>query len=121
MRIILQILLVVVILTGGVYFLFNNHTKAKAYKKILAIVAVILLILAALFPSTSDAIAHFLGIERGADLILYLAIFSILYLMLSQSLYKKRVAKREARLVRKLAILEEAVKRPEESQDRYKA
>jgi hypothetical protein len=109
MRIVFQIVLVLVILIGGIYFLTNDHSKASAYKKILGVLAIILLIFAIIFPSYSDMVAHFFGIERGADLILYLMIFAILYLVFSFSLYKKREAKRVAKLIRKLAILEEEV------------
>jgi len=106
MRIVLEILVILAILALGIYFLANNHSKAQAWKKIIAIIFIGFSIFAIIFPGIADIIAEMLGIERGTDLILYGLILVVIYLIFSQSLAKKQEQNYRAKIVRRIAILE---------------
>ena len=83
-----------------------NSYQFRAWTKILAILFVIAAILAVLFPNTTNTIAHWAGVSRGADLLLYLLTVAFILSIFSIYTQEKRQQKRMVILARKLAILE---------------
>jgi len=57
-------------------------------------------------PETTNAIAHVLGVGRGADLILYLWVVITLALMLLLYLKLTRMARRITQLTRAIALMQ---------------
>ena len=59
-----------------------------------------------LLPQTSDAIANLVGVGRGADLIIYLSLVALFFLVFRMFVKIESVEQEITKLVRKLAIEE---------------
>lgn len=109
----IQIILVILSLILLVWFLTNRTTsRAKAGVKVGTIIFITIAILVILFPDTSNDAADFLGVGRGADLILYMLTIAFIGLVLSLYLKSREDQMRIAILARKVAILEANQKKP---------
>lgn len=88
------------------YFLIKStsNTKNVALRRLLLVVFVILALLSILFPDTTTTVAHWVGVGRGADLILYLLVIAFLsYAVVSyrrMNIFENRITD----LARELAI-----------------
>jgi small membrane protein len=71
--------------------------RGQARRKILAGLTVVAGVLAVIFPGILQALADFVGVNRGTDLLLYMLAVVIIYLVGSTSV---RFREQEARLVR---------------------
>ncbi len=58
----------------------------------------------ALWPQTTDLIAQYVGVERGADLLLYIAVVVLAYLEYRSMMRQERLHRELTDLVRKVAI-----------------
>lgn len=103
----IQALLIISILLLGLYFVKSRNTsKTKAYKKILLLLFIPFAIIVVLFPSLATDIAQFVGVGRGADLLLY-GIAVVFIFQLFNTYIKDRESQRKmVILARKVAILE---------------
>lgn len=109
-----MILIQIVLIAGFVLLLLKflaspNSYQIKAWKKIIGIIFVFLAIFAVTFPETLNNIAHFFGVGRGADLLLYLLAFAFIFVVFNQYVASKQEQKRVVKLSRRLAILEAEV------------
>jgi hypothetical protein len=59
----------------------------------------------ALFPELSDRIANFVGVDRGADLMLYLATMALLFLCFNLYLGQKQIQSEMVAVVRAIGLL----------------
>lgn len=68
----------------------------------------------ALFPTVSDRVAAFVGVDRGADLMLYLSTMALLFLCFNLYLRQKKIESDLLAVTRQLALLtaEEPKERP---------
>ncbi|MDB5177130.1 MAG: hypothetical protein JWN75_798 [Candidatus Saccharibacteria bacterium] len=104
---IIQIILVAVLIFLIVGFLKSRTTsRTKAYKKILLILFVVSAIVVVIFPDITTYVAHFLGIGRGADLLLYGITVVMIFVLLNNYIKDREEQKRFVILSRKVAILE---------------
>lgn len=60
----------------------------------------------ALWPQTTDILATFVGVEKGADLLVYTAVVVLYYLLYRSMVRQERTNKELTDLVRQIAILE---------------
>ncbi|MBU1131901.1 DUF2304 domain-containing protein [Patescibacteria group bacterium] len=60
--------------------------------------------LIAIFPSIVNRLADFVGIGRGVDLIIYLSIISLFYMLFKINLRQNKIEKNISELVRKIAM-----------------
>ena len=105
--ILIQLLLVVGFLVVLLWLIANpTSIQMRAWSKILAILFVIVAIIAVIFPNITNDAAHWLGVSRGADLLLYILTMAFIYEMLSLYIQGKRNQKRIVSLTRKIAIIE---------------
>jgi len=103
----IQILLVVGLILAAVYLVRSSPSAShQAIRRILVILAVILGIVAVIWPGLLSLIAHALGIGRGADLLLYGLV--VVFLIEAVSNYKRSVtqARTTSALARELALTE---------------
>jgi hypothetical protein len=103
----IQILLVVGLILTAVYLVRSSPSAShQAIRRILVILAVILGIVAVIWPGLLSMIAHALGIGRGADLLLYGLV--VVFLIEAVSNYKRSVtqARTTSALARELALTE---------------
>lgn len=64
-----------------------------------------------LFPATTAVIARLVGIGRGADLVLYLSVILLLYLLFRVVVRLERMDREITQIVRTLALREEDTKK----------
>jgi hypothetical protein len=103
----IKIVLIAISIIILTWFLTNRRTqKARAGVKLAIIVFTLAVLATIVFPELSNDIAHFLGVGRGADLILYGLTLSFIALVLSLYAKSKEDQRRIAILARKIAILE---------------
>ena len=60
--------------------------------------------LATIMPQRTDVIAQFLGVARGADLLVYLSIITLFFLVFKIMVKLEQIEKQITRLVRHLAL-----------------
>ena len=106
-----MILLKTILIGGFVLLLIRfvlspNSYQIRAWKKIIGALFVALAILAILLPNQLNRVAHFFGVGRGADLLLYLLSLAFIFALINQYLNEKQEQKRFVRLARKVALLE---------------
>jgi len=58
----------------------------------------------ALYPKTADAVAGFVGVERGADLALYVAVVVLAYLVFRLFVRQEETERSITQLVRRIAV-----------------
>lgn len=105
--IIIQILLVGVLLLLFWWFIARASTyHVRAWTKLFMIFFVFLAIIVIVFPDSSNRAAHWVGISRGADLLLYLLTLAFIFVVLSGYIRGKEEQKRIVKLARRVALLE---------------
>lgn len=85
---------------------FLPGDRSRAVKRLLALLFAIGAILAILFPDALTATAHFFGVGRGADMLLYLSILAMLLFAVATVRAKARSDARVTELARAVALLE---------------
>lgn len=109
---ILQTLLIIVLIGLVVSFLRSRSTsRTKAYKKMLLLLFVLAAIVVVIFPGITTNIAHFVGVGRGADLLLYGLTVVVIFMILNNYIKEREEQKRFVSLARKVAILEAIVEK----------
>lgn len=104
---IFQFLLITAVLVATAYALkVLPGAHALALKRILALLFVVAAVLAIIFPNTLTAIAHFFGIGRGTDLLLYGFIVMVLVFAVATIRAKARTDARVTDLARAVALIE---------------
>ena len=101
----------VVLIIGFVYLLARflaspRSNQIRAWKKILGCLFVVLAVVVILFPNISNDIAHWVGVGRGADLLLYLLTLSFVLHVLNLYITSKDDQRRIVELSRKVALIE---------------
>jgi len=85
---------------------FLPGDRSLALKRILALLFVVAAILAIIFPNALTAVAHFFGIGRGADLLLYVFIVAVMLFAVATIRAKARSDARVTELARAVALME---------------
>ena len=101
----IQIILLAVILVAAAYLVRGTQdTKNVALRRLLLLVFVALAVATIIFPQITTKVAHFVGVGRGVDLLLYLTI--IAFLSYSVVSYRRMVIleNRLVELARELAV-----------------
>ncbi|MDU0479079.1 DUF2304 domain-containing protein [Staphylococcus chromogenes] len=111
---IIQLLLLVATAFLVVYFLSNRRkARAKAGVKLGFVVFVLACIWAVLRPDDLTVVAHWVGVSRGTDLLLYVLVVAFMFTTLSSYVRFREQELRYARLARAIA-LKNAVKPEDE-------
>jgi hypothetical protein len=105
--VLIQLVLLAAILGLLVLFVRNKHSvRMQAGKRIGLIVFALLNVFAVLRPDDVTVVAHWLGVGRGTDLLLYLLVLAFLLGMLNFYLRFQGVDRRLTDLARSLAVRE---------------
>jgi small membrane protein len=108
----IQGLLITSIVALLVYLLRSRrNAQSKAWVKVGYLVFVLAGIYAVLRPNDTTVVAHWLGVDRGTDLMLYALIIAFSFTTLSTYLRFKDLELRYARLARAVAL--ESAQMPE--------
>lgn len=115
--ILIQLILIVAILIVIFRFLaYRDSFKTQAYKKILLLLLAIAAIIVILEPNLLDNIAHFVGVGRGADLLLYALTVAFIFDQFNDYVKDKEEQRRIVKIARKIAI-NEALKTTKKSDE----
>jgi hypothetical protein len=113
-----QVILVACFLVLVIAGLRSRRTqRTRAAKKILFIAVGLVAVAAVLFPGVTQDVADLVGVGRGTDLVLYLAIVLVSYAALDIYLRFQDLNDQVTRLTRALALLEEGQDDLQRSQD----
>jgi small membrane protein len=108
----IQGLLITSIIALLVYLLRSRRSaQSKAWVKVGYLVFVLAGVYAVLRPNDTTVVAHWLGVDRGTDLMLYALIIAFSFTTLSTYLRFKDLELRYARLARAVAL--EGARAPE--------
>jgi hypothetical protein len=109
----IQLLLIFSIVALLVYLLRSRRSaQSRAWVKVGYVVFVFAAVYAVLRPNDTTVVAHWVGVARGTDLMLYGLIMAFSFTTLSTYLRFKDLELRYARLARAIAL--EGAKVPEE-------
>lgn len=100
------LLIAAVVLAAALAVKFLPGERSLALKRIFAILFVVVAVLAIIFPNALTAIAHFFGIGRGTDLLLYIFIVMTLLFSVATVRAKARSDARVSELARAVALME---------------
>ena len=101
----IQGLLILSIVALLVYLLRSRrNAQSRAWVKVGYVLFVIAAVYAVLRPNDTTVVAHWLGVDRGTDLMLYALIIGFTFSTLSTYLRFKDLEVRYARLARAIAI-----------------
>lgn len=100
------LLIAAVVIAAALAVRFLPGERSLALKRIFAILFVAAAVLAILFPNALTAIAHFFGIGRGTDLLLYVFIVAMLTFAVATVRAKARSDARVTSLARAVALME---------------
>jgi hypothetical protein len=107
MTIIIQAFVVIMALTVMVTALGKRTTHVgKASKKLGLVVLGAAMIIAVIFPETTNAVAHAVGVGRGADLLLYVTVVAFILYAVNNYLQMHDQRDMLYRLARRVAIIE---------------
>lgn len=110
---IFQFLLIIgVILAAILAIRFLPGDRSLAIKRILALLFSLAAILAIIFPDTLTVIAHFFGVGRGVDLLLYAFVIAGLFFAAATVRAKARTDARVTELARAVALMEARLSEP---------
>ncbi len=101
----IQGLLITSIIALLVYLLRSRRSaQSKAWVKVGYLVFVIAGVYAVLWPNDTTVVAHWVGVDRGTDLMLYALIIAFSFTTLSTYMRFKDLELRYARLARAIAL-----------------
>lgn len=101
----IKILLIVVVLLLSLYmFKANLGAKQTAWRRLGILAFAIAAVVVVIFPGITTTVARFLGVGRGADLLLYGLVIVVLYNMLMQAKQRNAAEQRLTKLAREIAI-----------------
>jgi hypothetical protein len=99
---------VIIVAVGIVFFGLSGRKThlASAWKKIAIFLLAIAMVVAVIFPNTTDALAHAVGVGRGADLLLYVLTLAFITSVLNSYIRQKDEHDALFRLARRVALLD---------------
>ncbi len=107
MILITQLAVITVALATLFFGISGRRTHvAKAWKKIGLFLLAVAMVVAVLFPDTTNGLAHLVGIGRGADLLLYGLTLAFIAYALNNYLQQQSEKDALYRLARKVALIE---------------
>lgn len=100
----IQIILSACVLLIAVYMYVR--LRSTLLDVILIIIFLVTGIIFILFPETTNDIAHWAGVSRGADLLFYLAILFLFFLILKLYARQRRIEQKFTELIRSKSLEE---------------
>jgi small membrane protein len=109
----IQVLLIASIVALLVYLLRSRRSaQSRAWVKVGYVAFVVAGVYAVLRPNDTTVVAHWVGVDRGTDLMLYALIIAFVFTTLSAYMRFKDLELRYARLARAIAL--ESAQAPDE-------
>lgn len=105
-----------VVYKAGIKFKNKDISKREYF---LWIFFWVMVIVATLMPKNIDKIAQFAGVERGVDLIVYLSIMVIFYLIFRILVSLEKIDREITTIVRKIALNSKEIKKEDEKNSHF--
>lgn len=103
----IQAIVIVVAVFLALFFVVGRGGHgARAWRKLAVIVLGLAMVFSVLFPGITTNVAHFFGIGRGADLLLYAFVLAFIMYVLNAYVRSQKDRDMMIRLARRIAILE---------------
>jgi len=106
---IIQVVLIIAIVAAMVWLLARRDARARAIWILLGGAFTVFAIITVLFPNITGVVAHWVGVGRGTDLLLYLLVLVVLVSLVHQVLQHQQDQRRIAAIARELALLRAAL------------
>lgn len=107
MTIIIQSFIIIIALIVLATALRNRTSHGgRASKKIGLIILAIAMIVAVIFPESTNVVANAVGVGRGADLLLYITVAAFILYSINDYLHRQQQREIVYKLARTIAILE---------------
>ena len=107
MIIIVQLIIIAIAIFMVVATIGNRSTHSgKAWKKISLMLLAVCMIVAVIFPNSTNDLAHLVGVGRGADLLLYATVVAFILYALNNYLHQQDQRDALFRLARRIAMNE---------------
>ena len=101
----IKILLIILVLVLSLYmFKANLGAKQTAWRRLGILAFAIAAVVVVILPGITTTVARFVGVGRGADLLLYGLVVVVLYNMLMQAKQRNAAERRLTKLAREVAI-----------------
>lgn len=101
----IKVLLIVLVLILSLYmFKANLGAKQTAWRRLGIVIFAIAAVIVVIFPEITTTAAHFVGVGRGTDLLLYALVIVFLYNMLMEAKQRNAAERRLTKLAREVAI-----------------
>lgn len=115
------LLIALIVLVAVLAVRFLPGERSLALKRIFAILFVVAAVLAIIFPNALTAVAHFLGVGRGTDLLLYVFVVMALLFAAAVVRAKARSDARVTELARAVALMEARLSENPDANDQDKS
>lgn len=103
---IIQVILILGILGITAWLFIKRGAKQLAIRRLIILAFAVFAVLAVIFPGAVTAVAWFVGVGRGTDLLLYATVVVLLGFLALQEARTKNAEKRTTKLARKVAVYE---------------
>ena len=104
-KLLIQLVLIIATIALVAYFVQNRRkARTKASVKMGFVIFVIACVYSVLRPNDLTRIAQLLGVDRGADLLLYALVIAVMFITLSTYIRFREIELRYARLARAVAL-----------------
>lgn len=108
-QLVIKVILIVVFAAFAVFLMLPGRgARHLAIRRLVMVLVLALTILAVVFPSAINAVAHAIGVGRGTDLLLYGLIVVFIGSALVQQRRSRQIERQITMLARRLAIAEAA-------------
>ena len=97
--------LVLILIAAGFVLVYFNRLRSRLLDRLLFFALALLAIVMVLQPEWANAVAAFLGVGRGADLLVYLGFSGLAFLWLGLYARQREMDARLTELARRLAKL----------------
>lgn len=103
----IKVILIALIAVIFFYF-FNNSQKVtvKAWKRLALVGLLFLAVASVIFPEILDDLAKFVGIGRGADLLLYSTVVAFIFVTINIYIKFRDISLKQDKIISKIALIE---------------
>lgn len=107
MIILIQVAIIIAAISLFLFVIAGRQTHAaKAWKKIALCLLAVAMVIAVLFPESTNVVANFVGVGRGADLLLYVLVIAFIVYAINNYIHQQRDRDALYRLARKVALID---------------
>lgn len=105
-------LILAAIVTAILIYLIRSRKFTRAFRLYGVLIAIVLILLIA-FPNSTNTVAHYLGVQRGVDMLFYFAFLVLIFFLIRSYAKIKALEENLTELVREISLKEAKKNNPE--------